>query len=216
MWASIPSILLIETIINDRRRYHSDGPARMLGAGILPHYNGEVIVNNIPFQQKRLLRSLFYGRNILVCCGASYILGGMVLVAMSWQQSTGPYAVGSRYPYGGPLESWQVSNGFAFVAFGLAFLAIVSAMVTLRSRVLWAVALGAFVVMWFPHMWIGITFLLADPTFASLQAWSMAIPLILAWMLAAAVGFGLAWKGLGKSGNFNSKLENIPPATGKR
>ncbi|MDI7277409.1 MAG: hypothetical protein QME94_15635, partial [Anaerolineae bacterium] len=84
------------------------------------------------------------GRNLLTFAGAGFVPGGVALLLLSWRPTPGPYRVGQRYPYGGYLEAWQVSMGFAFVAFGLLFVAGVWMLGRTGSRWLWGALLASY------------------------------------------------------------------------
>ncbi len=150
-------------------------------------------MQNASHSRRSSLRRLFSGRNLLFASGIGYIPAGIVLALLSWDQTKGPYSIGSRYPYGGLLEAWQVSNAFAFISFGLLFVAIVHSAIRLRSHIIWGLALAAFTLMWFPHLYIGITFFLADHSLQSLRTWIPSLPFILVWMTAAIIGFVFSW-----------------------
>jgi len=133
------------------------------------------------------------GTLLLLMAGLGYVPGGILLIVASWKPTAGPYLIGQQYPYGGPLETWQVSAGFAFAAFGVVFAGLCYAQSRRGSRLLWALLLLGFVLMWVPHSWIGIAFLMEDPTAVNLGAWRGYIPFIIVWMSIAGAGFALSW-----------------------
>lgn len=145
-----------------------------------------------------LLNRLLTGWNLLAFCGFGYVPGGLLLVIWTWKPTSGPYVIGERYPYGGYLEAWQVSVGFAFLAFGLLFAVTSLVGSRTRSKWLWFALLTSFVLMWFPHLWMGILFIIEDPSLSILGDWTKSLPPILAWMLIAALGFYLSWRDLQK------------------
>ncbi len=137
-------------------------------------------------------RRLGYG--LLAAAGLGFIPSGVALTALSWRATAGPYQVGQAYPYGGPMEAWQVAMGFAFMAFGVLFAAGVWALARLRSRRLWWALVAAYALVWFPHAFMGAAFFLYDPGLASLGPWVVALPFILVWTIALAIGFAVAWR----------------------
>lgn len=139
-------------------------------------------------------KPLLSGQNLLSIAGLGFIPAGIILILLSWHPTPGPYRVGGRYPYGGSLEAWQVSMGFAFVAFGVLFVAGIAAAVRLKSRRLWGAMLAAYVLVWFPHAFLGAAFFLDDPSLAALQSWAGVVPLILLWMAMVIAGFALTWR----------------------
>jgi len=144
--------------------------------------------------QPHILNRVFTGWNLLAFSGFSYVAGGALLVVLTWKPKPGPYSIGERYPYGGYLEAWQVSLGFAFLAFGILFGigSLIGSKV--RNKYLWSGLLASFVFMWFPHLLLGIALVLDDPSLSSLGVWKKSIVLILAWMAIAALGFFLSWR----------------------
>jgi hypothetical protein len=71
--------------------------------------------------QPGILKCVFTGWNPLAFSGFGYVPGCVLLIVFTWKPKLGPYAIGERNPYGGYLEAWQVSPGFAFLAFGILF-----------------------------------------------------------------------------------------------
>jgi len=134
------------------------------------------------------------GSVILLLAGLGYVPGGILLILTSWRATPGPYEIGLRYPFGGPLEAWQVTTGFAFVAYGIGFAGLVHAHSRTGSRPLWAVLALSFGVMWLPHLLIGSAFLAGDPTAATLGPWKAYLPAILVWMAVSAVGLIMTWR----------------------
>ncbi len=151
------------------------------------------------------IKSVFSGRNLLTFAGAGFVPAGMVLILLSWRATPGPYLVGERYPYGGYLESWQVATGFAFVAFGVLFVAGVQALARHGGRGLWWALLASYLAMWFPHAFMGVAFVAYDPTLATLRSWVVALPFIFVWMAAVVAGFALIWRGA-------AHVQTSPPA----
>lgn len=169
--------------------------------------------NKLPVSQtvgNRIVLWLRTGWWLLIFAGFGYIPGGVLLVLMTWQATPGPYEIGRLYPYGSELNAWQVTNGFAFLAYGLLFCAIVGGAAKFKSRLLWAAALVSFVIMWFPHAIIGISFFVYDPTLISLEMWIIVLPFILLWMFTAGLGFWLSWRDLSPLLITASQSENNP------
>jgi len=71
--------------------------------------------------QPGILKRVFTGWTLLAFSWFGYVPGGVLLIVFGWKPKPGPYAIGELYPYGGYLEAWQVSLGFAFLAFGTLF-----------------------------------------------------------------------------------------------
>jgi hypothetical protein len=156
----------------------------------------------------RILLSFRTGWGLLIFAGFGYIPGGIFLVILAWQSTPGPYEIGKLYPFGSELNAWQVTNGFAFLAFGLLFCAVLLNAVKFKSRLLWTAALVSFVLMWFPHAIIGISFFFYDPTLISLEMWIIVLPFILLWMFTAGLGFWLSWRNLRSISNATSQNES--------
>lgn len=148
--------------------------------------------------QSGILNRVFTGWNLLAFSGFAYVLGGVLLVVLTWKPKPGPYAIGERYPYGGYLEAWQVSLGFAFLAFGILF--GVGSLIgsKVRNKYLWLGLLASFVLMWFPHLFIGVAHVFEDPSLSNLGVWTKFTVPILAWMAIASFGFFLSWRDLRK------------------
>jgi len=143
-----------------------------------------------------LARSLFLrsrGWWIIAMGGVSYLPAGILLVAMAWQPTPGPYLVGERYPFGSYISAWLVSAGFAFAAFGLLFVALVVAVRKDANRMLLGLAFVGYLLMWLPHAWLGAAFIMDDLTLRRLGEWRDMVPLIVLWMVLMIAGFVLAW-----------------------
>ncbi len=80
--------------------------------------------------------------------------------AASMDPTGGPYAVDQRYPFGSALRTWQVTVGFDWVAYAILFGAAGALARRTRSGSLWTALGVSFVVLWFPHVAIGMAFLL--------------------------------------------------------
>jgi len=81
--------------------------------------------------------------------------------AASMNPTSGPYAVDERYPFGSALRTWQVTVGFDWVAYAIVFGAAGSVAHRAGSRPLWIATGVSLVILWFPHVAIGIAFLMS-------------------------------------------------------
>lgn len=64
-----------------------------------------------------------------------------------------------RYPFGSALRTWQVTVGFDWVAYAILLGAVGFVARRARSRPLWAAVGVSFAILWFPHVAIGVAFL---------------------------------------------------------
>ncbi len=79
--------------------------------------------------------------------------------AASMDPTGGPYTMDERYPFGSALRTWQVTVGFDWIAYAILFGAAGSVARRTSSRPLWAALAVSFVIIWFPHVAIGVAFL---------------------------------------------------------
>ncbi len=136
----------------------------------------------------RSWKAMSTGGKLLWLSGIFYIPGGLVWL-LKWSPSQGPYGVGENYIFGSYLQAWEVSMGFAFLAFGLLFSSAVLLMEHHKTRWVWTSLLTAWLLVMFPHFLIGVTFALDDPSLASLGVARFAIPNTLLWMAMVILGF---------------------------
>lgn len=139
------------------------------------------------------ISSLPSGWRLLWLSGVLFVPGGLVWL-LKWQPTLGPYMVGQSYPFGDHVQAWEVSMGFAFVAFGVVFSAATVLAARIRER--WALhglLLGWFLLM-FPHMLIGLTFFLDDPSLLNMGVARYAIPFSAGWFAIVVAGFALAYR----------------------
>jgi hypothetical protein len=120
-----------------------------------------------------------------------FVPGGLVWIA-KWRPSPPPYFVLRNYPFGDYAESWQVAMGFAFVAFGLLFAAASGVAGRTKSRSMWVAMLVSWLLLMFPHAFIGVTFAIEDPSLKSLGISAYVIPFAALWGAVVAAGFILS------------------------
>lgn len=144
--------------------------------------------------KRNVFKRIFSGWNLLLFAGAGFIPGGILMILLTWHPKPGPYKIGERYPYGNYLQVWQVSMGFAFLAFGVLYVGAILARRKLKSRTLWFALLLSYVLFWFPHFWIGVKFFFYEFSLSNIGLWAKYYPFIFAWMIILGVGFYLAWK----------------------
>lgn len=75
--------------------------------------------------------------------------------------SPGPYAEDHRYPFGDPIQTWQTTVGFDWLAYAILLGAAVVAARRVGSRRLFVVIGASFGVLWLPHVLIAVA-VLAD------------------------------------------------------
>lgn len=135
-------------------------------------------------------RSVTLGWKLLWLSGLMFVPRGMIWI-MKWQPLSGPYMVGERYPFGNYVNAWEVSMGFAFVAFGVLFAEASILVCKSKNRLSWVGLLISWVLLMFPHALIGVTFVLDDPSLASFGISVYAIPFAVIWFLIVFSGFVL-------------------------
>ena len=101
-----------------------------------------------------------WGWRAFVAATAVTALIGLFFAA-SMNPTSGPYAVDERYPFGSALRTWQVTVGFDWIAYAILFGAVGSVARRAGSRPLWIATGVSFVILWFPHVAIGIAFLMS-------------------------------------------------------
>ncbi len=106
-----------------------------------------------------VLKPIAWGWRLLGLCSGAFVLAGIGFV-LSWRPTPGPYREAVVYPFGGELQTWQVTVGFDWLAFGVLFAGAVLAAARLKSRWLWAAVLLSVFLIAFPHVVIGLAFAL--------------------------------------------------------
>lgn len=128
------------------------------------------------------------GWKLLFISGLLFVPGGIAWL-IRWVPTPGPYMVGQIYPYGGHVEAWQVSMGFAFAAFGILFSGFAVSAQNNKKVWSWVLLLVSWGLLMFPHIWIGVTFMIDDPTLANLGVSAYMIPFFLTWSIMTGIGF---------------------------
>jgi hypothetical protein len=128
---------------------------------------------------------------LLFLSGLLFVPGGFAWL-IRWIPTPGPYMVGEIYPFGGHIEAWQVSMGFAFVAFGMIFSGLSVLACKLKNKWTWLLLLTGWILLMFPHILIGITFILDDITLSNLGVAAYAVPFFLLWAAMTFIGFVLS------------------------
>lgn len=96
-------------------------------------------------------------RAFVAAAAVSAVIG--LFFALSMDPTGGPYAVDERYPFGSALRTWQVTVGFDWIAYAILMGVAGSVARRVRSRPLWAALGVSFALLWFPHLAIGVAFL---------------------------------------------------------
>ena len=104
-------------------------------------------------------RSAPRGWQFLAGSGVTLSLGGLGFIVRFWEPLPGPYTANELYPLGPYVNTWAVSFGFMWLAFGVAF--AVLALRGKRSTKTWLVLLTVWALAWMPHAIIGVGFLVA-------------------------------------------------------
>ncbi len=132
----------------------------------------------------------------LAVSGLPLALAGLGLVLRFWRPLPGPYLANESYPLGPYVNSWAVSFGFMWLAYGLAFFAL--AILAPRHARAWAILLVTWVLAWLPHLLIGIGFAMAGsnrPSVGIYRAWASSWPglfVLAGSALALLLHFGFA------------------------
>jgi hypothetical protein len=109
------------------------------------------------------------GWQLLAGSGITLALGGLIFVIRFWEPTPGPYLANELYPLGPYLNAWAVSFGFAWLGFGLLFVALALTGARLASRRIWLILLTSWLLCWLPHGIIGIGFAWAGQNAPSIQ-----------------------------------------------
>lgn len=133
-----------------------------------------------------------------------FIPGGLVWI-LKWKPSVGPYMVGERYPFGNYIEAWEVSMGFAFLAFGILFSGAVVLVSQLKQRWAWNGLLLSWLLLMFPHAAIAIALMINDPSLSNLGVSKYGIPFAVVWFVIIVIGFGKSLREIEKE-----KIHEIP------
>lgn len=108
---------------------------------------------------------------LLALSGIPLALGGLGFVVRFWRPTPGPYLANSLYPFGPYLNTWAVSFGFTWLAFGLLFFSLAVTVAREPSRPRWASLLVAWLLCWLPHFVIGVGFAWAGQNAPSLRVY---------------------------------------------
>ncbi len=141
------------------------------------------------------LRALSLGWKLLIASNVVFVVGiGFILRG---HFTGGPYRVSEVYPIGNHLQAWQVSMGFAMVAFGILFSGAAFIAGQIESLSLWGILLLSWAVFWLPHGVIAVGFAF-DGQFSRAHpgVWKIYFPTILALMYLSVVtvGFWLTFR----------------------
>jgi len=112
-------------------------------------------------------RAAQFGWKLLAVSGIPLALGGLGFILRFWEPSPGPFLANDLYPLGPYLNTWAVSFGFMWMAFGLIFYAF-----SLRAPAAgktWLVLFATWVLAWIPHGIIGIGFAFAGENAESVR-----------------------------------------------
>jgi len=107
------------------------------------------------------------GWKVLAGSGIPLALGGLGFILRFWEPLRGPFRANDLYPLGPYLNTWAVSFGFMWMAFGLAFYAF--ALRAPSAGKTWLVLFASWVLAWIPHGIIGIGFAVAGENAESVQ-----------------------------------------------
>jgi hypothetical protein len=149
------------------------------------------------------------GWQLLAVSGIALAVGGLSFVVRFWRPTPGPYMANQLYPLGPYVNAWAVSFGFAWLAFGIVFVALALNGAREGSVRTWVVLLVSWVLCWLPHGIIGIGFAWAGHNTPSVQfyrdwaararGWLVlgtSALILLAHFSCSIVGFGLTGRQL--------------------
>jgi len=152
---------------------------------------------------------------LLAAAGLPLALGGLGFILRFWHPLPGPYLANKSYPLGPYLNTWVVSFGFMWLAFGLVFFAL--AIRTPRTGRLWLALFVGWIFAWVPHGIIGIGFALAgsnEPSVEFYRDWASRWPGLINLGSSALImfaHFGLALWGFVQTG-LELRRESSPSA----
>lgn len=116
-------------------------------------------------------REASLGWRLLSASGIPLGVTGVNFILRFWHPTAGPYRANELYPYGSHLQTWAVSFGFAWVAFGLMFTGLALLAVKNSRRIVWLTLLASWFICWLPHGIIGIGFAWAGQNAPSVDAY---------------------------------------------
>jgi hypothetical protein len=111
------------------------------------------------------------GWRLLSLSGIPLALTGVNFILRFWHPTAGPYRANELYPYGSHLQTWAVSFGFAWLAFGMLFAALALVGARDSSRSVWIALLASWFICWLPHGIIGVGFAWAGRNAPSVRAY---------------------------------------------
>ena len=140
------------------------------------------------------------GWRLLSASGIPLALTGVNFILRFWHPTAGPYRANELYPYGSHLQTWAVSFGFAWLAFGVLFAGLALLGAQDSRPTVWLTLLVSWFICWLPHGIIGVAFAWAGqnaPSVTAYQQWAsqpagFALLLFNAATLLAHFGLSLA------------------------
>jgi hypothetical protein len=163
-----------------------------------------------------------WGWRLLAVSGITLALGGLIFVVRFWEPTPGPYLANELYPLGPYLNAWAVSFGFAWLGFGLLFVALALTGARLASRRIWLILLTSWLLCWLPHGIIGIGFAWAGHNAPSIQryrTWAAdasgllvlcaSAVVLLAHFAFSILGFIFSWRGLSRQAGARSPRASL-------
>lgn len=100
-----------------------------------------------------------------------FLGGELRLVPSLWPLRDAVAASTELYPYGSHLQTWVVSFGFAWVAFGMLFAVLALVGARESSRIIWIALLAGWFICWLPPGIIGVGFAWAGQNAPSVRAY---------------------------------------------
>lgn len=133
-----------------------------------------LIAGALLFRMIPAFRESSLGWRLLAVSGISLAITGINFILRFWHPTAGPYRANEIYPYGTHLQTWAVSFGFAWLAFGLLFTGLSLLGSKSSSRDAWLLLLGSWFLCWLPHGLIGVAFAWAgrnEPSISAYREW---------------------------------------------
>lgn len=132
---------------------------------------------------------------LLAASGILLAILGLGFAVRFWQPTSGPYLANVLYPFGPYVNTWAVSFGFTWLAFGLLFFGFAVTTAREASRRRWLALFVAWLLCWLPHLMIGVAFAWAGqnaPSVRIYRDWA-SDPAGFVVLLASGIGLVSHW-----------------------
>jgi hypothetical protein len=139
-------------------------------------------------RKEGILRRIFSGFTLLLIGGTGFFIGGVLIIFLAFGRNFSgdlPASLG----FAGYIRILQLTNGFAFIAYGLLFTMIIWSRSAFAKKRLWFALLISFLFIWLPYLILGLYYLVKPGKLTGMEFWSRYYLLIILWSVIMVIGF---------------------------